>query len=641
MSRLPAANGPGPVPDRHVVIGTAGHVDHGKTALVEALTGVDTDRWEEEKRRGITIDLGFARLPLDGIEASVVDVPGHEDFVRNMVAGATGIDLALLVVAADEGVMPQTREHLSILEFLGIPVGVVAVTKSDLAEPEWLDLVLEDVRDHTSRSGGTVAWEDPIPVSSRTGEGLDRLRETLGRVAAGAASGDATDLFRMPIDRAFSVAGAGTVVTGTTWSGTVCTGAEVRVLPADRQGRVRSIEVHSRSTECAAPGRRTALALVGVDREAATRGNFVVADPGWTASRRIDVEVTLLPDGRPLTQRSRVRFHLGTAEVMARVTPAAGDIPPGGTGVVRLRLEDPLVCRWGDRGILRSYSPVTTVGGCVVVDPAPEPRPRRPSADPDRRSPDPVRRVAALVRSRGTRGLLVADLPVRMGIHPESLDEFRRALAAADVVGEGDLLLSGEVVRTANRAVLEAVTRFHETDPLRPGLPLEAFRRAAGSPALADRVRRDLEAAGEIEVHHGAVRLAGRTERLDGVHAEYADRLRKALRDAGRQGLVAADLEGKVPESGFRAVGEFLVRQGEVTRVGNDRYFLTESLKEAAAAALRCVAEAGEATPAELRDALGVSRKYLIPLLEWMDAQGITVRAGDVRRAGHRAADWA
>ncbi|MBI4419849.1 MAG: selenocysteine-specific translation elongation factor, partial [Gemmatimonadetes bacterium] len=400
---------------RHVVIGTAGHVDHGKTALVKALTGTDTDRFPEEKRRGITIDIGFAALELDGgLKASIVDVPGHEDFVRNMVAGATGVDLALLVVAADEGVMPQTIEHLAILDILGVRTGVVALTKADLAEPDWLDLVAADVGERLAKT--RIVWETPVPVSAVTGEGLPDLKSALARAAARAADRAADDLFRLPVDRVFSLAGAGTVVTGTVWSGSVRAGDHVTILPESGGGRVRSVEVHGERRELAEPGRRTALALAGLERATAQRGSVAVADPSWRATTAIDVVLALLPGApRRVTQRSRIRLHLGTAEVMERVTPAYDDIPPGGEGVVRLRLESPVVARWGDRGVIRAYSPVTTIGGCVVTDPWPAPRPRRPRRDPRKWSADPVERLRAFVLDAGPGGVSVTDLPVRVG----------------------------------------------------------------------------------------------------------------------------------------------------------------------------------------------------------------------------------
>src|SRR5205807_3150615 len=311
-------------PVRRFVIGTAGHIDHGKTALVKALTGVDTDRWEEEKRRGITIDLGFAPLPLgDHVQASVVDVPGHEGFVRNMLAGATGIDVALLVIAADEGFMPHTEEHLAIVELLGVRRGIPVITKRDLVDGEWLELVRSEVS--TRLGASRVRWDDALATSVVTGEGLPELREALRRVARDLVERPADDLFRLPIDRVFAVAGAGTVVTGSTWSGSVAVGDAVRLLPLGREARVRSIEVHGQTAERAVPGRRTALALVGVDKHELARGHVAVTGAGWQATTLIDVAAELLPTARrPLASRTRVRVHLGTAEVLARVvqTPA-------------------------------------------------------------------------------------------------------------------------------------------------------------------------------------------------------------------------------------------------------------------------------------------------------------------------------
>jgi selenocysteine-specific elongation factor len=354
---------------RHVVIGTAGHVDHGKTALVKELTGIDTDRFPEEKRRGITIDIGFAHLALhDGLHASVVDVPGHEDFVRNMVAGATGIDLALLVVAADEGVMPQTIEHLAILDALGIRVGAVAITKVDLVEPAWLELVRADLSERLDQT--RVVWEPPVAVSVVTHQGLELLRSSLAQSAGRLQPRSGADLFRMPVDRVFSLPGAGTVVTGTTWSGSVKVGDHVSLLPEGLSGRIRSIQVHGEPRDQAEPGRRTALAVVGLERAATGRGSVVVSDPSWRATTRIDVRLSLLGDApRPIGQHTRLRVHLGTSEAIARVTPELDQIIPGDSGLARLRLESPVVARWGDRGVLRSYSPITTIGGFVVVDP--------------------------------------------------------------------------------------------------------------------------------------------------------------------------------------------------------------------------------------------------------------------------------
>lgn len=623
--------------DRHVVIGTAGHVDHGKTALVRALTGIETDRWEEERRRGITIDLGFAHLDLgDAGRASIVDVPGHEDFVRNMVAGATGVDVALLVVAADEGVMPQTREHLDILRFLDVRTGVVAVTKTDLVDPEWLELVLDEVRE-VAAAGRGIAWEPPVPVSARSGVGLEDLKVALAAAAGRAEAGDPTDLFRMPVDRVFSVAGAGTVVTGTTWSGAVAVGDEIEVLPAGVRSRVRGIEVHGEAAERATPGRRTALALVGVDRAQVGRGSFAVRGEGWAATRRLDAQVTLLPHARPLGQRSRIRVHVGTAEVMARVTPAGDEIAPGSSGIVRLRLEAPIVCRWGDRGVLRSYSPMTTMGGCRVIDPQPDARPRRPPGDGDFLVSDPARRVGAFVRRRGPKGLALSELPVRAGLHPETVESVVAGVAADVAARVADWLVAAPIAGEAVETARQAVADFHRREPLQPGLPLAAFRRAAGDGTLADYARVTLEAQGRVVVDHGMVRLPEHRARLEGTDARHADALQAALDRAGSRGIALADIDGEVPREAFVPIAEFLVREGGVVRVGVDRYYRKAALQGVVSQTLTHLATTGRATPAELREVLGLSRKYLIPLLEWMDGQGLTSREGDARRPGPNA----
>lgn len=623
---------------RHVVIGTAGHVDHGKTALVQALTGIDTDRWEEEKRRGITIDLGFAHFNLsDEVSASIVDVPGHEDFVRNMVAGATGIDVALLVIAADEGVMPQTVEHLAILRFLGVRTGVVAVTKVDLVEADWLALVIDDLGDQLSEGDGEISWEAPLPVSVKTGQGLDDIRESLLTAAGRAVERTPGDLFRMPIDRVFSVAGAGTVVTGTTWAGTVATGDEVKILPADVASRVRGVEVHGRRAPRADPGRRTALALVGVERSQAGRGNVVVCDPAWRASRAVDVSVKLLEGVRPLTQRSRIRVHVGTAEVMARITPAEGDIPPGGSGVVRLRLESPLVCRWGDRGVLRSYSPVTTVGGFVVVDPWPAGRPRRPRDGRDRRSGDAVKRVVGFVRSEDPGGVAVQDLPVRLGIPPDEVNGIVSQLGGAGVTVVAGRLHPSDGIHRVCEAALSAVSSFQENNPLHQGMPMEAFRRSAGGADMADHVRKLLEAEGKIEVASGWVRLPGFSPALSGPRAEYGVVVERKLTAAGARGVTVHEMAPDVPTEMAAEIAEFFVRGGTAVRIGSDRYYAQEALAEISQKTVAEIERLGEVTPANLREALGLSRKYLIPLLEWLDARQVTVRVGDTRRLGPNA----
>lgn len=624
---------------RHVVIGTAGHVDHGKTALVKALTGVDTDRWEEEKRRGITIDLGFAPLSLeDGPAASVVDVPGHEDFVRNMVAGATGIDVALLVIAADEGIMPQTEEHLSIVELLDVRTGVVAITKADVADREWLELVSSDVSERLARS--SVSWEGPVAVSAVTGEGLEQLRSLLARAASKVRERSRDDLFRLPVDRVFSVAGAGTVVTGTTWSGSVSVGEEVKVLPGEHRARVRSIQVHGMPQESAEPGRRTALALVGLDKSEAQRGSVVVSDPSWRETRMLDVLVTLLPNARPLKPGSLVRLHLGTAEVLARVTPAEEQIPPGGAGLpARLRLQAPVCARWGDRCILRSVSPVTTIGGCVVIDPWPAPKPRRPLDAQELAHRDDLERLKAFaLRSARTEvGVGLEELPVRVGIAPKELGDLIARLGSAGLAVAGDRVVAIEALQRAKEAVLRALDHYHRTHPMEPGMPPELLRRVVSQRSLLETALRGLVEEGGVVLEGGLVRHTSHRAAIPEELASLARRIEEELRAGAYQGKSLADLDELHRGEPVREILMYLVRQGTAVRVGPEQYYHREVVEQLVTRVTEEISKEGRATPAQLKEPLGLSRKYLIPLLEWMDAQGYTTRQGDARRLGPKA----
>ncbi len=624
-------------PPRRFVVGTAGHIDHGKTALVKALTGVDTDRWEEEKRRGITIDLGFAPLPLvAGLQASVVDVPGHEGFVKNMLAGATGIDVALLVIAADEGVMPQTEEHLAIVELLGVRRGVPVLSKRDLVDDEWLALVHAEVAERLKTS--RVRWEPPVAVSALTGEGLDALRAALAHVAVDLPGRPAEDLFRLPIDRVFAVAGAGTVVTGSTWSGAVGVGDSLRVLPLDREVRVRSIEVHGETAERAAPGRRTALALVGVDKAELDRGDVAVTGSGWAATTTLDVSLELLPGVRkPLAVRTRIRVHLGTAEVLARVAQVRS-IAPGETGLARLLLERPLVARGGDRFVVRSFSPVTTIGGGVVLDPFPPKRPR--VSERGLSAPQPVgERLARLVDEAGLRGVPTRDLPVRLGILPGDVGAVIDA-AGKSVLPSGDVLVARRAVSAEVERLGELVAAHHAAHPLDPGLSLQALRAAVAVPA-----RSGGEVGGgvlEVLLAHGvkkqAFEVAGAVVRRPGWKAtlqshagDSGDRLVRRLAEARWQVPTVAELQQEFADLAVPPLLAHLAREGGVEQVDQERYAAKPALEEFRRALEAALRELGRATPAQLRDRTGLTRKYLIPLLEWADRRGITKRQGDAR----------
>jgi len=626
---------------RRFVIGTAGHIDHGKTALVKALTGVDTDRWEEEKRRGITIDLGFAPLPLgDDVQASVVDVPGHEGFVRNMLAGATGIDVALLVIAADEGIMPQTEEHLAIVELLGVRRGIPVITKRDLVESEWLDLVQSEVAARLAAS--RVRWERAVSVSALTGEGLDELRSALGRVAADLVERPADDLFRLPIDRVFAVAGAGTVVTGSTWSGSVAVGDSVSLLPLGREVRVRSIEVHGEAAARAVPGRRTALALVGVDKSELARGAVAVTGAGWRATSMLDAAVELLPGAhKPLASRTRVRVHLGTAEILARVVQTR-TIGPGETGPARLVLETPLVARGGDRFVLRSFSPVTTIGGGVVLDPFP---PQRTRLRRRRIATDqtPAQRLDALAAEAALAGVGTDTLAVRLGVRP------RRVTTVIAGAGEGLLVLGETVVASAAVAaeaarLVEVLRRHHREHPLDPGMSLQALRAAvgaAGSPppgGVIDAVLAHGARGRKLEIVESVARLPGWRPAFDARASGARDQVARRVAEAKWQVPTVAELERELPNAPVRAVLAHLAREGVVEQMDQERYAAAPALAEFRAVLEATLTELGSATPAELRDRLGLTRKYLIPLLEWADRRGVTRRAGDARVLGRLTA---
>jgi selenocysteine-specific elongation factor len=608
-----------------VIIGTAGHIDHGKSALVTALTGVAMDRLAEERRRGITIDLGFAPLEVGGEVVGIVDVPGHEDFVRTMVAGASGIDLALLVVAADEGVMPQTEEHLAVLEQLAVPAGIPVVTKADVVEREWAELVAAELSGRLE--GSPVRFDSPIVVSARTGEGLDRLRAAIVAHVAARAARPAGDLFRMPVDRAFSVAGVGTVVTGTAWSGRIQVGSTVALLPGTGRGRVRSIESFHRSVERSEPGARTAVGIAGLGREDVERGMMLVeADGPFAPTGALDVEIVLEAGApRPIGARARVRVHVGTAEVMARVSPRA-PIPPGARGMARLALEHPVVARGGDRFVLRSYSPVVTIGGGRVLDPFP---PARRTVWPAALASDaPGERLAALLERR-PGGLPTAALPVVLGTSPAASAAVAKETPGVGRAGETWVSLAALAARAAR--ALDLLRRHHRAHPSDLGLPLETLRRGLGAGAdIVDAVLADLVRTGRVRHREGVATLAGFTPRVEGGSAEV-DRVVAILEAAELSPPSIEELERQTGRRDVAAILRLAASSGRVEAVERDRYYARPALDRFVAALTEIGREATIA-PAALRDRLGISRKFLIPLLEWADGKGLTVRVPEGRR---------
>ena len=611
-----------------MILGTAGHIDHGKTTLVRALTGVDTDRLPEEKRRGITIDLGFAPLVLEGVgQVGVVDVPGHEAFVRTMVAGATGIDLALLVVAADAGVMPQTREHLAILSLLGVRAGVVALTKCDLVDAEWLALVVDDVRETLGTS--SLADAVIVPVSSTTGEGLDALRRALAAVAATIPARSSADLFRLPIDRAFTVRGTGTVVTGTVWSGTLARDASVRVFPSGRTARVRGLHAHGHVVDTVRAGDRAAIALVGVELEQVRRGAVLVQSDAWVSTRIIRADVTLLPDAAvTLGPRSRVRFHLGTNEVGARLVVRDAIMEPGARLSARLVLDEPIVARAGDRFVLRAASPASTLGGGIVTDPLAPLRARPWPLE----SRDPRTTLAALAGEAGATGVSVRELPVRLGIMPHDVEPL---LAAVEGWRVGARFLGASARDRLTRAAHEVLESYHAEHPLEPGAPLQWLRSRLDAPdEVATALLASLTSSGDI-IATGAVVASPRfTPTLDSARITLRDAMIAALEHAGIEPPSLDELAASLGASseGVLELARWLAREGSVIAVEPDRYFARAAVYGLHVRMADGMADGKEYSPGELRDLLGFTRKFLIPFLEYCDREGYTIRGELGRR---------
>jgi selenocysteine-specific elongation factor len=629
---------------RSVVIGTAGHIDHGKTTLVKALTGVDTDRLKEEKERGITIELGFAPIELPGgIHAGVVDVPGHERFVRTMVAGAGGIDAALLVVAASEGVMPQTREHLAVCQLLGIPAGVVALNKADLVEPDFLDLAVEDVRDTVK---GTFLEDAPIvPVSATTGRGIDALREALATLVTGLAGRDPTGPLRLPIDRSFPMKGFGAVVTGTLVSGRIEVGQAIEILPSAIGAKVRGLQIHGHAVERADAGTRIAVNLQGVDSGLVPRWEWLTRAGELVPTRQIDARIRLLAGcTRPLKLRQALQLHVGTAAVGARVVLLdRTELPPGESALARLRLDAGIIALPGDRFILRgddSLAPYGgTVGGGTVL---------RPLVGGYRRRADAAARATAFEESDGA-GRVALELE---WAGPGGLDKtgvFRRiapdpgaAIAAAKKAGgclevEANRYVHPSVVGTVTRLALEAIARHHESRPLDAGMPRQELRSRLPSALpgrLFEKVVTDLAASGKIVALLDVVRMPTHRPQAKDAGGGLMESIARTLAKEKLQPPRVKELPDVVGASlaDVKSALKLLVSAGRIVRVNDELYFdrsEIDRLRDAVVAFLRAN---GEIDAQRWKDLTGASRKFTIPIAEFFDAEKLTLRVGDVRR---------
>jgi selenocysteine-specific elongation factor len=608
-----------------MIVGTAGHIDHGKSSLVEKLTGARMDRLQEEQKRGITIELNFARWEIvPGVTIGVVDVPGHEDFVRTMVAGASGIDVLLLVIAADEGIKPQTREHLAIAEQLGIPLGIPVLTKADLVDADWIALVSAEVSEWLASS--SISFLAPRPVSVLSDSGIAELRADIEGVLAAVPARQANDVFRLPIDRAFSVAGIGTVVTGTAWSGNLAPGAQVHIMPGRQHARVRTVQSHGRDIAGADPGMRVALGLAGIGRDEVRRGDTVVqAEVAWESSLILDVRLVLLPSApRSLTSRSRVRLHLGTSEVMARVHPR-GKINPAESQLARLTLESPVLARGGDRFVIRSESPVTTIGGGVVIDPLP---PRRRAGWPEGiGGADLETRVHALIARRST-GLADGLASIVLGLSPIRADALLKSLPGVSRAGE--YWVNSDMLAGVQKAAVDRVEDFHRSHPALQGMPLANLRQQLrASPWVVTSAMEQAETESQLVVKDGLVRRpAFRSGGAGG--SEQVRRVVALIEQAGLTPPRVVELEEILGVKDLISTLRLAARENQLEAVEVDRYYSPKALAQFVASVVE-LGRAGSISPGLLRDRLGISRKYLIPLLEWADARGITVRTGTDR----------
>ena len=626
---------------KSLVIGTAGHIDHGKTALVKALTGIDADRLAEERRRGITIDLGFAHMDLPAeagelLRIGFVDVPGHERFVRNMLAGVGGIDLVLLVIAADESIKPQTREHFDILRLIGVRHGITVLTKSDAVDPDTLDVVRLEIEEFLR---GTFLENAPIvAVSSLTGAGLDDLRRGIAAAARRLTERDSQGLPRLPIDRVFTMKGFGTVATGTLISGTIRKEQELEAYPGGRTVRVRGIQVHGASTEAASAGQRTALNLTGAATENLARGVTLAPAGMFAVTRSLDVALQMLSSApRALKNRARVHFHCHTMETVAQVVlHEPKQVDPGAEVFARMRLAEPALLLPGDRFIIREFSPVVTIGGGAVLDAAPMTRTLS-----DQRTleilyaQDHAAILTFRVERRRHTGISLADLVTETGWSGRLIDaHLAKPMKENQIVRIGDIYLSRSAWDELQQNVTSTVSDFHTKNPLSGGLGKEQLREGSlAQPVVFDSVLHALVQAKKLEIAGEVVRLPGRGVEMKDEEADSKTKIEQAFATAGLRVPALHDvLSGlKIDRQRAQKIVTLLLREKVLMKISDDLVFHRSALEELRSQVAQRKSKSPRMDVAQFKELTGVSRKYAIPLLEYLDRERVTRRVGDMR----------
>ncbi len=633
---------------KQVILGTAGHIDHGKTSLIRALTGIDTDRLKEEKLRGITIELGFAHMDLPGGERlGIVDVPGHEKFVKHMVAGATGIDLVALVIAADEGVMPQTREHMEICELLRVKKGLVVLTKTDLVEDQdWIEMVREDIVEFLK--GTFLEGSQIIPVSAATGEGIEGLKQALAGLFAQVEPKSADGPFRLPVDRVFTMRGFGTVITGTSISGRLRLGDPVVIYPEGLKSKVRGIQVHGSDVEEVLPGQRTAVNLQGMERALIERGNVLASAAALHPSHMVDVELGLLQSApRPLKHRAKIRFHTGTAEHLATIILLdREELKAGERTFAQVRLDQPTAVLRSDRFVLRSYSPVQTIGGGSILNPIPRKHKGAAkreaakaleelfnSADPDI--------VRWHLRDAGWAGLDEAELRIRANLPMKALDKIlQQFMSTGKVViydKDNRRLIDPDALREMKSAVADILADYHGRFPLKAGMAKEeipALLAKPVEPRLYNFVLRHLAEEGKIVLEMEWVRLSTHKTALSKDEESIREKIEKIFRAAGLQPPFFREVEATLPGTAKQRqeVLQWMLAKGTLVKTKEEIYFHAAVMAELQERLTAWLKENGEITTPQFKEMTGASRKYTIPLIEYFDAQKVTIRIGEVRK---------